>query len=148
LLSNLHTDGPAAAQLPRTPKRKATEQLIALRLDFVAKPEGSHAVAGSLAKLLETARLDEAGLVSSILLVSDREARLVTLLTFWEVHRFLPARERRIGWMQKLLAPFADGAVRAHTSVANFLAGAPGMAVSPGLLDAGSFRGASLLAAG
>jgi hypothetical protein len=147
LFSTPQADRPAEPQLPRTAKRKTSERWIALRLDFVAKPEGSSEVAGSLASLLETARLDAAGLVSSILLVSDREARLVTLLTFWDVHRFLPARERRIAWMQKLLAPFADGAVRAHTSVANFLP-PPAVAVPRGLLDPQPFRGAGLLAAG
>ena len=61
------------------------------------------------------------GLETGLLLVSDREARLVTLLTFWDARRFANGRERRIAWMQKLLATFADGPVRAQTSTPRFV---------------------------
>jgi hypothetical protein len=67
--------------------------------------------------ILKDAGLVEEGLETGLLLVSDREARLVTLLTFWDAQRFAGGRERRIAWMQKLLAPFADGPVRAQTSL-------------------------------
>jgi hypothetical protein len=93
-----------------------------LHLDFVAKPEGGRPAWNGLEAALSAAELWREGLESSILLVSDREARLVTLLTFWDAGRFLAARESRIAWMQKVLAPFADGSVRAHTSVPQVLA--------------------------
>jgi hypothetical protein len=56
-----------------------------------------------------------------MLLVSDREARLVTLLTLWHAERFQTGRERLITWTLKLVSRFADGPLRAHTSVARFL---------------------------
>ena len=123
------------------------DRMVVLRLDFVAKPDGTSGMARSVAGLLETAGLEDAGLMSGLLLVSDREARLVTLLTFWDAHQFLPARERRIEWMQKLVVPFADGAVRADTSVASVLAGAHGMAVPAGLGGSLPLGGADLLRA-
>jgi len=94
---------------------------VVLRLDFVAKPAANEGLHRRLATLLEQTRLQREGLESGVLLVSDREARLVTLLTFWDCARFNHARERRIAWMQKLLTPFADGIVRAHTSQPRFL---------------------------
>ena len=96
--------------------------MVALHLEFVAKPNGSHDLTGEVTSAIEDAQLENEGLEASLLLVCDREARLVTLLTFWDRSRFLADRESRIAWMQKLLAPFADGTVRAHTSRPRFVA--------------------------
>lgn len=95
--------------------------VVALHLDFVAKPEGTKELNRELGVILEDAGLVQEGMETGLLLVSDREARLVTLLTFWDARRFAGGRERRIAWMQKLLAPFADGPVRAQTSLPRFV---------------------------
>lgn len=95
--------------------------MVALHLDFVTKPNGASGLRAVIESVLDDARLGREGLESGVLLVSDREARLVTLLTFWDSGRFCSVRERRIQWMQKLLAPYADGPIRAHTCVPNFL---------------------------
>ena len=92
-----------------------------MHLDFVAKPEGTAGLNGELGAALNAAGLEDEGLETALLLVSDREARLVTLLTFWDTRRFVNARERRIAWMQKLLAPFADGPIRAQTGTPRFV---------------------------
>jgi len=92
-----------------------------LHLDFVAKPNAAGELGRQLASVLKKAGLVEEGLESGLLLVSDREARLVTLLTFWDAERFQSRREQRIRWMQKLLAPFADGPVRAQTSTPRYV---------------------------
>jgi hypothetical protein len=65
--------------------------------------------------------LHQKGLKASMLLVSDREVRVVTLLTLWDAERFNPARERLTSWTLKIVAQFADGPLRACTSVAHFL---------------------------
>ena len=106
---------------PSAKKRNGTSERIALHLDFVAKPGSGPEWKDELAEAIENARLDKEGLEASLMLVSDREARLVTLLTFWERSRFLAAREYCIAWMQKLLARFADGPIRAHSSVPQLL---------------------------
>jgi len=111
-------------ELPRTavpssagnPTMKMASAVVALHLDFVAKPNGTRELNRELGSVLKKAGLVQEGLETGLLLVSDREARLVTLLTFWEAERFVSRREQRIAWMQKLLAPFADGPVRAQTS--------------------------------
>jgi hypothetical protein len=95
--------------------------LLALHLDFVAKPNGARELNRELSSVLKKAGLVEEGLETGLLLVSDREARLVTLLTFWDAERFRSRREQRIAWMQKLLAPFADGPVRAQTSTPGYV---------------------------
>ena len=95
--------------------------MSALRIDFVASPGNSSDLASDIAKLLEQAELHREGLQASMLLVSDREARLVTLLTLWHAERFQIGRERLTTWTLKLVSRFADGPARAHTSVARFL---------------------------
>jgi hypothetical protein len=100
--------------------------VAALHFDFVAKPEGARALNCDLRDVLDASGLADEGLKTALLLVSDREARLVTLVTLWDVQRFSMARERCIAWMQKLLTPFADGPVRAQTSTPQLvLTGAP-----------------------
>lgn len=121
--------GPLYAKLlPRTLEKSIQNTrtsnaagVIALHLDFVAKPEGARSLQRELASVLEDAGLVREGLQSGLLLVSDREARLVTLLTFWDAQLFATGRARRITWMQKLLLPFADGPVRAQTSAPHFV---------------------------
>jgi hypothetical protein len=100
---------------------KMASGVLALHLDFVAKPNAAGELGQQLASVLKKAGLVEEGLESGLLLVSDREARLVTLLTFWDAERFQSRREQRIRWMQKLLAPFADGPVRAQTSTPRYV---------------------------
>ena len=95
--------------------------LLALQLDFVAKPDGARELNRELSSVMNTAGFAQEGLQTGLLLVSDREARLVTLLTFWDAEQFASRRDQRIAWMQKLLAPFADGPVRAQTSTPRFV---------------------------
>ncbi len=102
-------------------KTPVTSGVVALHLDFVAKPEGTRELNSLVGAVLKEGALGKEGLETALLLVSDREARLVTLLTFWDAGRFANARERRIAWMQKLLAPFADGPIRAQTSTPRFV---------------------------
>jgi len=98
-------------------KMPFASEVVALHLDFVAKPDGAGGMSRELGLILNRAGLVQEGLESALLMVSDREARLVTLLTFWDARRFATGREQRIAWMQKLLAAFADGPVRAQTSL-------------------------------
>ena len=103
---------------PGRKKQNGMSDVMALHLDFVARPGSRSEWMNELAQAIENARLE--GLQACVVLVSDREARLVTLLTFWERRRFLAAREHCIAWMQKLLARFADGPIRARCSVPHF----------------------------
>jgi hypothetical protein len=96
-------------------------QVITLRIDFVSKPSNKCEIAAEIEDLLTEAGLHQKGLMASMLLVSDREARVATLLTLWNGERFHTARERLTSWTLKIVAQVADGPLRAHTSVAHFL---------------------------
>jgi hypothetical protein len=107
-------------RLPEGTVEQTAAGVIILRVDFVSKPSKCE-IATEIGDLLAEAGLHQKGLKASMLLVSDREARVVTLLTLWEAERFKPARERLASWTLKIVAQFADGPLRASTSVAHFL---------------------------
>jgi hypothetical protein len=94
-------------------------QVTALRIDFVTRPGDTNEIAPDLGDLLAQAGLDQEGLVASMVLVSDRETRLVTLLALWDAPRFEASRDRLTALTIKLVAPFADKQPRAHTSFAH-----------------------------
>ena len=98
-----------------------TGQVSALRIDFIAKPGDAIDVASAIEELLDQAGLHNEGLQVSMLLVSDREVRLVTLLSLWDAERFNAGRERLTSWTLKIVAGLADGPVRGYTSFAHFL---------------------------
>jgi hypothetical protein len=107
-------------RLPEGTVEQTAAGVIILRVDFVSKPSKCE-IAREVGDLLAEAGLHQKGLKASMLLVSDREARVVTLLTLWEAERFKLARERLASWTLKIVAQFADGPLRASTSVAHFL---------------------------
>ena len=117
--------GKASVPTPKYPAKQDTRQLesqvAALRIDFVSKPSDTTEIASELGELLEQAHLHREGLQASMVLVSDREARLVTLLTLWDAQRFQLSRDRLIDWTIKVVARFADKQPRAYTSVAHLL---------------------------
>ena len=107
--------------VPERPTEQNTAQVITLRVDFVSKPDSKCEIAAEVGELLAEAGLYEKGLKASMVLVSDREARVVTLLTLWDADRFNSSRERLTTWTLKIVAQFADGLLHARTSVAHIL---------------------------
>ena len=132
LNSELHRKSLARAKRTSTlDEFQSSGRSSALRIDFVVRPGSTNDVPRAIGILLEQAGLDQEGLQSSVLLVSDREARVVSLLTLWDSRRFDGARERLTSWTLKLVADFADGPVRASTGVANFFTPEAGEEIDP-----------------
>src|SRR5258707_15471595 len=99
--------------IPERPVQQNAAQVITLRVDFVSKPDHKCEIAGEVGELLAEAGLYQKGLKASMVLVSDREAGVVTLLTLWDADRFNPSRERLTAWTLKFVAQFADGGLNA-----------------------------------
>jgi hypothetical protein len=110
----------SSGHIPERPEQNAAK-VITLRVDFVSKPDNTCEIAAEVGELLAEAGLYQKGLKASMVLVSDREARVVTLLTLWDADRFNPSRERLTTWTLKIVAQFADGRLHARTSVAHIL---------------------------
>lgn len=113
LQSAADSTSPDAGKLPG--------QVITLRIDFVAKPEHKNEIATHVGNLLAEAGLHQKGLQASLLLVSDREVRVATLLTLWDADRFSMERDRLTSWTLKLVTGLSDGPIKANTSLAYFL---------------------------
>jgi hypothetical protein len=113
----------AAPKSQRAPEQldQAAGKVMGLHIDFVVKPSNTKNLASEVARLFAEAGLHQEGLQISMLLVSDREVRVVTLLTLWDGERFNPARERLTASTAKLIANFADGPVRTCTNATHFL---------------------------
>ena len=100
----------SSGPIPEPPVEQNAAQLITLRVDFVSKPDNKCEIAAEVGELLAEAGLYQKGLKASMVLVSDREARVVTLLTLWDADRFNPSRERLTTWTLKIVAQFAEEA--------------------------------------
>ena len=94
--------------------------MTALSVEFVAKPSGSvprripripAALAGSLKEV--------AGFAGSLVMISDQEARLVTVVTLWTGEDRVKYRDRNVRWVQALLAPYLDRCLRVRSMVAH-----------------------------
>src|SRR6266568_5060099 len=89
--------------IPERAVEQNAAQVLTLRVDFVSKPDNKCEIAAEVGELLAEAGLYQKGLKASMVLVSDREARVVTLLTLWDADRFNSSRERLTSWTLKIV---------------------------------------------
>src|SRR5882762_5951648 len=111
----------SSGHIPERPVEQNAAQLITLRVDFVSRPDNKCEIAAEVGELLAEAGLYQKGLKASMVLVPDREARVVTLLTLWDADRFNASRERLTTGTLRIVAHVAGGRLGALTSVAHSL---------------------------
>ena len=102
-----------------SPVARGTTRFTALNFEFVAKPEeAAHAVL-ELPAAIQSGLDDFAGFSGSLVMVSDLEARLITVIIFWrgsEAKRSCAQSVRRV---RALLAPYLDRCLRAQSLLAH-----------------------------
>ena len=103
-----HANGNSAA-LPVT----------ALSIEFVAKPEQAHRVEAAIPGAIAGALKDVAGFAGCLMMISDQEARLVTVVTLWAGDDRAKCCSQNVPWVHALLAPFLDRCLRVQTMVAH-----------------------------
>lgn len=99
-------------------KARRREQVVALRAEFVVKPGHEERVRETLDAILENSFGSEQEFLQALVLTSELESRLVTVLTFWQSSRFAEARERRVQWLRQKLAPYLDQTLRVQSYLA------------------------------
>jgi hypothetical protein len=109
---------PLEPQLPATAALGAP-RLTALSVEFVAKPQEAHRVESAIPAALAGSLKDVAGFAGSLVMISDQEARLVTVVTLWTGEDRLKHRDRNVRWVQALLAPYLDRCLRVRSMVAH-----------------------------
>lgn len=95
------------------------QALTALNIEFVAKPDQAHRVQSIIPAALAGALKDVSGFAGCLVMISDQEARLVTVVTLWTGSERLERCRENIRWVQKLLAPYQDRCLRVQTLVAH-----------------------------
>jgi hypothetical protein len=99
--------------------------IMALSIEFVAKPGEAYKVHATLPKAIDGALGEVTGFAGSFVMIANHEARLVTVVTLWngkDRSRRCSENER---WVRALLAPYLDRCLRVQTMAA-YIPGASG----------------------
>jgi len=93
----------------------AATMLTALSIDFVAKPSEARRAKATIPEAVNNTMKGVGGYAGCLVMVSDQEARLITVITFW----IGEDRSKRCGenqrWLSKLIAPYVEGCLRMRT---------------------------------
>ena len=132
------TDVPksAASRLLSAPSNEASSPAImslgvsALSVEFVAKPHETHRLQSAIPAALTGAFQDVGGFAGCLVMISEQEARLVTVITLWNGNERMKQCGANARWVQKLLVPFLDRCLRVQT-LAAYSAPLPVSALEP-----------------
>lgn len=90
-------------------------RIIALHIEFVAKPSEAQRVHAALPSAIHGALEGVAGFAGAFVMVSHYEARLATVVTLWAGEDRARRCEENVRWVRALLAPYVDRCLRVQT---------------------------------
>jgi hypothetical protein len=93
--------------------------VTALSIEFVAKPQEAHRVQTAIPSAIAGALKDIDGFAGCLVMISDHEARLVTVVTLWAGNDRAECCSQNTRWVQALLKPYLDRCLRVQTMVAH-----------------------------
>jgi hypothetical protein len=93
--------------------------LTALSFEFVATPERAASAPRSLPATIHAGLGEMIGFAGSLVMVSDQEARLITVVIFWEGYEGAKSSTLCIRRVRAVLAPYLDRYLRVQTMVAH-----------------------------
>lgn len=99
----------------KLPQSAAVDELTALSVEFVAKPEQAESAPTSLPGAVTGALQEVSGFAGCLVMVSDQEARLITVVIFWVGMEAQKSCKENIKWVQTLLASYVDCCLRVKT---------------------------------
>lgn len=94
----------------------ALESLAALCIEFVAKPKEGNRLPSAIPTAVRDGLAQFPGFVGCLVMISDREPRLVSVITFWTGADRATCCGKRAGWVQGLLMPYVDHCLRVQTA--------------------------------
>jgi hypothetical protein len=111
----------AAGLKTRSPSnaKSCAPTMSALSIEFVAKPQEAHRVESAIPAAVAGALRDVTGFAGCLVMISDQEARLVTVVTLWSGHDRTKSCNQNVRWVNALLAPYLDHRLRMQTMVAH-----------------------------
>ena len=105
----------------RNAKGVAQEHAVALRAEFVLKPGKGDQVRQTIEEIVSNSFALDKEFLQGLVMVSEMESRLVTVITFWHPNGFAELRERRVRWLSERLAPYLDKFPRVQTFSAHVM---------------------------
>jgi hypothetical protein len=93
--------------------------IAALSIEFVAKPQEAHRVEAAIPAAIADALKDVTGFAGCLVMISDQEARLVTVVTLWAGDDRVNRCSQNARWVHALLKPHLDLCLRVQTMVAH-----------------------------
>ncbi|HZE79992.1 MAG TPA: hypothetical protein VE604_03765 [Candidatus Polarisedimenticolia bacterium] len=93
--------------------------VTALSVEFVAKPQEAHRVQAAIPAAFAGALKDLNGFAGCLVMISDQEARLVTVITLWAGSDRAKCCRQNVRWVHALLKPYLDRCLRVQTMVAH-----------------------------
>jgi hypothetical protein len=99
------------------------EAAIALRAEFVIKPGNEEKVRETVHLILANSFCRDRQFLQALVLISETEARLVTVITFWNSESLAEARERKVAWLRRKLHPYLDQSLRVQSFSARIMDG-------------------------
>ena len=102
-----------------SPITRAANRLTAYSFEFVAKPDQAGAATLSLPAAIQSGLEDIAGFAGSLVMVSDQETRLITVIILWSGAEARRSCERSVRRVRALLAPYMDRCLRVQNLFAH-----------------------------
>jgi hypothetical protein len=93
--------------------------VTALSVEFVAKPQETHRMEAAIPAAIAGALKNVNGFAGCLVMISDQEARLVTVVTLWAGSDRAKCCSQNARWVQALLKPYLDRCLRVQTMVAH-----------------------------
>jgi hypothetical protein len=93
--------------------------LTAFCFEFVAKPDQAPGATLFLPAAIQSGLKDISGFAGSLVMVSDQEARLFTVIIFWNGSEARRSCERSLRRVRALLAPYLDRCLRVQNLLAH-----------------------------
>jgi hypothetical protein len=95
-----------------------SSSVTAYSVEFVAKPSEVQKAQSALAPAIAGTLKEVTGFAGCMLMSSDQEARLMTVVTFWRGADRLKHCNANTRWVNALLAPYMDRRLRVQTMMA------------------------------
>ena len=108
-----------APTIKAAPCHAAAATMTALSIEFVAKPTEARRAELNIPEAVNNLLKGVSGYAGCLVMVSDQEARLITVITFWigeERSKYCGENQR---WLCKLIAPYLEGCLRTRTFAAH-----------------------------
>jgi hypothetical protein len=96
----------------------AASRVTALSVEFVAKPQEATRVEATIPKAIARSLQDVTGFAGCLVMISDQEMRLVTVVTLWAGEDRAKRCRENARWVHALLAPYVDRCLRVQTLIA------------------------------